>query len=100
MSNIEFEEDNNEFYQKTQNLLGQKSQSKMISFLLKKKIVKNEKQATIILAVFAVIIFISAFSVFKYNTQPKEMRFIDKYGIEYSTEEYINLVKSGNDPLR
>lgn len=98
MKEFEFVEDN-EFHIKSRRLLGEPTTPTMISFLIKVGIVKNEKQALMIL-VLTILLTITAtlFLIFQ-RTSPNDGFVQDKFGNKYTAEEYVNLIKQGKDPL-
>jgi hypothetical protein len=101
MSDFEFEENNNEFYGKTQNLLGQANPNSAVGALLRSGIVKNEKQANIVLLGLVVVIIFATVWIYRATTGGgRELYYVDDNGRKYDVEEYIELVKQGRDPLR
>jgi hypothetical protein len=95
---VQFNEDN-EFHIKSRALFGEKQTPTMIRILLKSGIVKNEKQAVVVL-LFAVVVMASA-TWFVLNGRGEGNDYVvAPDGTRYSAEEYIRLVRSGIDPLR
>lgn len=100
MSDVEFEENNNEFHIKSRRLLGEPETPAMIRALLKTGVVKNEKQAVVILLIFIIVIFSISWFVVQGAVNPKlEFQIKDKYGNEYEVEEFKELLESGFNPL-
>jgi hypothetical protein len=98
MSSVEFEEDN--FHIKSRRLLGEPDTPSMVKFLLKTGLAKTEKQALIILVVVIVVALSAAIFILLGRNVQREAYVVDDYGTRYEMEEYIQLVKSGRDPLR
>lgn len=100
MSELNFVEEN-EFHIRSRKLLGEPTTPSMVNILLKTGIAKNEKQALVILIGIVALVLIFTFylaNVLLFDS--KAPNYIeDKYGNRYSTEEYINLLKQGKDPL-
>lgn len=99
VENIEFEEDNNEFHIKSRKILGEPETPSMTKALLKTGIVKNEKQALIVLILLAVSMIGAAIFIFRSNNGNYEVYFTDPNGVRYEPAEYIEMVKNGYDPL-
>ena len=100
MQDIEFIEDN-DLHIKTQRVLGNSQKPGMIRFLLCTGIVKNEKQAIITLISLIAIMLLSTIlitNILLFNNKAPD-KVTDKFGNVYTTEEYINLLKKGKDPL-
>lgn len=67
MSLVQFEENND---LDTQSLTFRKPQSRLVSFLIEKKLAKNESQATtLLIGIIIVIILISAFLFIRTKTE-------------------------------
>lgn len=94
MGSIEFEDEN--FLNKPR---GSKP-SFIISFLTKTGMVKNERQASIILVVFVIVAISATIFILLGRNAEKEAYVTDNDGNRYQMEEYIQLVKQGKDPLR
>ena len=97
MSKVEFIE-KNEFHIKSNRHFRSHTTSFITSALLKTGIVKNEKQATVVLLL---IIILTTAITFNLISQKPEVdnTIMDKYGNTYTLEEYLDLVKQGQDPL-
>ncbi len=100
-SDIQFEEEygNTEFHFKSRKILGEPTTPTMVNFLLNKGIVKNEKQATIVL-LLCILIFLglSVFILRSALINDEQLIYIDKYGREIPFDEYINLLNKGQKP--
>jgi hypothetical protein len=97
MSDFEFEENSNEFYNKTQKLLGRSRPNSAVGFLLNSGIVKNEKQANAVLMALVVVILVIAGWVFWMTNNESIESVTGDDGLEYSGEEYIENIKYKNN---
>lgn len=97
MSQIEFNEDN-EFHIKSRALFGEKQTPTMIRMLLKSGIVKNEKQAVVVLLTIAILAIGATWFILGDRGSENDY-VVAPDGTRYSAEEYINLVRQGIDPL-
>jgi hypothetical protein len=97
---VDFMEDN-EFHIKSRQLLGEPTTPSMISFLIKHKVVKNEKQALFVLLVFVVVVI--ALTIYLANVllgSPSAPGYVeDRFGNQYTPQEYFKLLGEGKDPL-
>ena len=96
MSGVEFEEDN-DFHIRSRSLMfGAPTTPTMVTFLLKRGWVKNEKQALYVLLFIAVLFLGSAFG-FYYQTNINSYDTLVnlKDGTQITVEEYIVGLKSG-----
>jgi len=100
MSELRFVEDN-EFHIKSRRLLGEPTTPSMIRFLLRTGIAKNEKQALFVL--IGIVVAVLGLTFYLANVMligPKGSDYIeDRFGNQYTTEQYIELLKQGKDPL-
>jgi hypothetical protein len=100
MSDLDFME-KNEFHTKSKVLLGEPQTPKLIKFLLKIGLAKNEKQALVILvtSIFT-IISLTIFLINVFLIEPPTPDYIeDRFGNRYSNKEYVDLLNKGKDPL-
>ena len=93
-----FEEDN-EFHMKSRRLLGKPETPGMVRFLLNTGIVKNEKQALIVLIGVIIVVVVATIWVFRVMNKDGVGYIIDSQGRKITAEEYIRLIKTGRDPL-
>lgn len=101
-NDIQFEEDYGDsgFHIRSRKLLGEPTTPTMINFLLQKKIVKNEKQAMIVLVILIVIFLsLSAFIIRSAITNNEELIIVNKYGQEIPFEDYIDMINRGVEPI-
>lgn len=100
MDGIRFNEEE-EFHIKSRKLFGEPTTPSMVRFLLRFGIVKNEKQALIVLIIFvAIVIFITIYlsNVFLVSGGgPSYVK--DRFGVKYTPEQYFKLRQEGKDPL-
>ena len=99
---VEFETDNeyldnNSFHIRSRKLLGEPTTPGMVKFLMKTGIAKTEKQATIILVVF--ILLIVSFSIYLVKAGPREDIIITTDGRIIPVEIYITSLENGVDLL-
>ena len=99
MSTVDFLEKNN-FHIKSRKLFCEPTTPIMISLLIKSGFAKTEKQAAGIL-LFIIAITLTATSMLIYTRiNPTTSNTVtDQYGNTYTVEQYVELVKQGNDPL-
>ena len=97
MALVEFEENNNEFHIKSRRLLGEPDTPGMIKVLLKSGIVKTEKQALVILVALMLVAFSATFFLLSDRNSAQDASITGIDGIEYSAEEYIDLLGKGID---
>jgi hypothetical protein len=72
----------------------------MINFLLRKKIAKNEKQATIILgSVIIAFLALSTFIIKNSLSNDEELIIINKYGQEIPFDQYVDMLNRGVEPI-
>ena len=98
MDRVEFIEQN-EFHIKSRKLFGEPATPSMVYFLLKVGIVKNEKQAVMVLLSIIILVLILTFSLISNKSNSSSDTIIDSFGNVYTFEQYIDLVKQGKDPL-
>lgn len=99
MSNVDFLE-KNEFHIRSRKLFGDPTTPTMISILLKTGLAKNEKQAAgILLSIIAITLTLTSVLIHLRFNQPIDNTITDQYGNIYTFEQYIELVRQGNDPL-
>lgn len=99
MEGIRFNEEE-EFHIKSRKLFGDPTTPSMVRFLLRYGIVKNEKQALVVLIAFiAVVIFLTIYlsNNLLFNTSPSYVT--DRFGNKYTPEQYFTLRNQGIDPL-
>lgn len=99
MSKVEFI-GQNDFHIKSPRLLGKPETPGMVVFLLKTGIVKNEKQALIVL-IATILISVTLTAIFiNHRLNPSGSNLItDANGKTYTVEQYVKLVAQGKDPL-
>lgn len=97
MALVEFEENNNEFHIRSRRLLGEPDTPGMVRILLKYGVVKNEKQALVVLVTLMLVAFSATFLLLRDDSSIKNayVRGID--GRDYTAEEYVNLLENGID---
>ncbi|MES2436973.1 MAG: hypothetical protein V4519_03085 [Patescibacteria group bacterium] len=98
MADVEFEEPSQqidrEFHIRSPKLFGAPETPTMIKFLLRTKLVKNEKQALIVLIICTVIFLTLSFGIYWFIAHRIENKIIDENGSILTVQEYIrNLVK-------
>lgn len=94
MSEVEFNE-GEEFHVRSRALLGEPITPTMITFLLKKGWVKNEKQALYVLLVFVGIFFaLSGFILMRVNNSSASFVNLPN-GTKVTIDEYVEGLKSG-----
>jgi hypothetical protein len=99
MSNVDFLE-KNEFHIRSRKLFGDPTTPTMVSILLKTGLAKNEKQAAgILLGVIAVTLTLTSILIYIRFNPTIDDTITDAYGNTYTFEQYIELVRQGNDPL-
>jgi len=100
MSELRFNEEDN-FHIKSRRLFGEPTTPSMISFLLRFGIVKNEKQALVLLLSFVfVIIFLTIYISNVFLIGGDGLGYIkDRFGNKYTPEQYFKLRQEGKDPL-
>jgi hypothetical protein len=100
MNSVDFMEDN-EFHIKSRRLLGEPTTPSMVRFLLRSGVVKNEKQALLVL--IGVVIAVLALTFYLGNIllgSPDGPTYIeDRFGNRYTPEEYVGYINKGIDPL-
>lgn len=100
MSDLQFVEEN-DFHIKSRRLLGEPTTPSMVRFLLRTGVVKTEKQALIFLIIFVVIVII--LTIYLANVllvgSSGDSTITDRFGNEYTAEEYFELLGQGKDPL-
>lgn len=99
MSNVEFEENDNEFLVRTRRMLGRPKMSALTGAIIKTGLVKSERQASVILIVIAVIAIAATIWIFQAQRGELEFYVVDKHGVKYDAEEYRALLRQGIDPL-
>lgn len=100
-SEIQFEDEYGEsgFHIRSRKILGEPTTPTMVNFLLNKGIVKNEKQATIILLIcIFVFLGLSIFILRNSLVNDEQLIYVDKYGREIPFEDYIELINKGQKP--
>lgn len=99
MKHVDFVEQN-EFHIKSRKLFGEPTTPTMIRILLRTGIVKNEKQALIVLIGIVILLFTLTFTLInnRFNSSLNNI-VIDAQGNSYTFEHYIELVRQGKDPL-
>jgi len=99
MNGIDFHEEN-EYRVRANNHLGRSDSPKMYRFLVDKKIVSNEKQAQYLSLVVSVFSLMLAYFLYSHLIKvPKFDYVISRDGQKIETEEYINMLGRGEDPL-
>lgn len=99
MERVDFIE-KNEFHIKSRRILGDPTTPTMVNILIKIGFAKDEKQALIILlTVVAIMIFFTSFLIYSRTVTPSSDFVIDQFGNSYTFEQYIDLVRQGEDPL-
>jgi hypothetical protein len=98
MSDVEFMEENN-FHTRSQRVLGQQNGSPMINFLMKTGVVKTQKGAMSLLIMVSIISLASTVFLIRARTTPEVANIVDRFGNEYTTEEYIKELEAGRNPL-
>ena len=101
MNDLEFLEEN-ELHIKSRRLLGIPASPTMVRFLLRSGVAKNEKQALFIL--FTAVALIIVLTIYLANVlllAPEEgpSYIQDRFGNQYTPEQYTDLLKRGKDPL-
>lgn len=99
---IQFDEEygNSNFHIRSRKILGEPTTPSMITFLLKKKIAKNEKQATIILLLIIVLFLgLSSFIIYRTIHKSKELVIVNKYGQEIPFDTYVEMLNRGVEPI-
>lgn len=92
---------NSNFEIKTKKVLNLSNRPTMVIFLVEKKIVKNDKQANILLSIIILLMILLSIFIFKNSTSNTEkIIVIDKYGQEITFDKYVEMIKNGNDPLK
>lgn len=103
-NDVQFEEDSprdSQFHIRSPKILGEVTTPTVINFLLERNVVKNEKQATVlVLLICAVFLIVSGFIIRNKISSPEELMVINKYGQEITFDEYIAAVNRGEDPIR
>lgn len=102
-NDVQFEEDfpqqDRQFKIRSRKILGQPTTPSIISFMLNKRIVKNEKQATIIiLIIIAIFLSLSVWIIRANLGNPEELMVIDRYGQKITFDQYIEAINRGEDP--
>ena len=99
---IQFEEEygDSRFHIRSRKLLGEPTTPTMVSFLLKKNIVKTEKQALIALSC-AIVLFLglSTFIIHSSLAPKEELVIVNKYGQKIPFDVYIDKLNRGEDPI-
>lgn len=100
MGEIDFMEEN-EFHIRSRRLLGEPTTPSMVQFLLKSGVAKDEKQALLILiATVSIIILLTIYLANILLFDSNSVNYVeDKFGNRYTAQEYLQLIKSGKDPL-
>ncbi len=99
MDRVDFIE-KNEFHIRSRKLFGEPTTPTMVIILLKTGIAKNEKQALgILLGTVAAILLLTSWLLYSRINPPTNNIIIDQQGNTYTFEQYIELVRSGRDPL-
>lgn len=95
---IEFDDeyDGSEFHIRSRKILGERVTPGMITFLIDRGLVKNEKQALIV-SIILICIFLSI-SIFIIRTTLVDntpIQIVDKYGRTITYDEYVRQLKKG-----
>lgn len=97
MNGISFHEDN-EYNMRSRATLGIPESSGMIRFLLRNNLAKDERQANyILIGVILVTVIVTVFLLQRDNNSVDYV--IGADGVQYSADEYIELLKDGRDVL-
>lgn len=97
-SGIEFEDEYNgsEFHIRSRKILGESVTPGMITFLIDRGLVKNEKQALIVsLVLIMIFISISVFIIRTTLVDNTPIQIVDKYGRTVTYDEYVTQLKKG-----
>jgi hypothetical protein len=100
---IQFEDEygDSKFHIRSRKILGEPTTPAMVNFLLTKKIVKNEKQAVIVL-VCAITLFLglSIFIIDKSINNNEPLIVVNKYGQQIPFEQYVEMINKGIEPIK
>lgn len=100
---IQFEDEYGDakFHIRSRKILGEPTTPTMVNFLLNKGIVKNEKQAVIVLiSTIVVFMSLSIFIIDRSLNNDAPLIFVNKYGQQIPFEEYAEMINRGVEPIK